>query len=79
MWYGFDIGLVHFISYSTEVYYTDGEAYAGEQYKWLKEDLEKANRWVTQHIQSPSIGLNKIHLCICANMWHDLMVSSLEW
>lgn len=44
MWYGFDIGLVHFISYSTEVYYTDGEAYAGEQYKWLKEDLEKANR-----------------------------------
>ncbi|KAL4225576.1 hypothetical protein ACF0H5_016264 [Mactra antiquata] len=44
LWYSFDIGLVHFISYSTEVYFTYMESSACEQFDWLKADLEKANQ-----------------------------------
>ncbi|KAK7446637.1 hypothetical protein BaRGS_00040252 [Batillaria attramentaria] len=44
MWYSYDIGLVHFISYSTEVYFTYNEEYECSQYYWLLEDLVKANR-----------------------------------
>lgn len=44
MWYSFDVGLVHFISYSTEVYFTYSQTYVGSQYSWLEEDLRKANR-----------------------------------
>ncbi|KAK7114474.1 acid phosphatase type 7-like [Littorina saxatilis] len=43
MWYSYDIGLVHFISYSTEVFFTHHEAYACRQFYWLVDDLTKAN------------------------------------
>ncbi|KAF6022167.1 hypothetical protein EB796_019521 [Bugula neritina] len=44
MWYSFHMGLVHFISYSTEVYYTYNQMYVSAQYKWLTEELQEANR-----------------------------------
>ena len=46
MWYSFDAGLAHFISYSTEVYFTDGQVYVARQYEWLQQDLAEANRLV---------------------------------
>ncbi|KAL3860487.1 hypothetical protein ACJMK2_010609 [Sinanodonta woodiana] len=44
MWYSYDIGLVHFISYSTEVYFIHNEDYACTQFDWLLDDLIKANK-----------------------------------
>ncbi|XP_035679023.1 acid phosphatase type 7-like isoform X1 [Branchiostoma floridae] len=41
MWYSFNLGRAHFISYSSEVYFTDSPA--EEQYKWLLQDLTEAN------------------------------------
>ncbi|KAK3589338.1 hypothetical protein CHS0354_026996 [Potamilus streckersoni] len=44
MWYSYDIGLVHFISYSTEVYFIYNEDYVCTQFYWLLDDLIKANQ-----------------------------------
>ncbi|XP_041376621.1 acid phosphatase type 7-like [Gigantopelta aegis] len=44
MWYSYDVGLVHFIAYSTEVYFTYNQNYVCEQFYWLLNDLEQANR-----------------------------------
>ncbi|XP_011432423.3 acid phosphatase type 7 isoform X1 [Magallana gigas] len=43
MWYSIDIGLVHFVSYSTEVFFTSDGQYVTEQNNWLKADLKQAN------------------------------------
>ena len=45
LFYSFDLGHVHFVSISTEVYYyiNYGMKLISNQYDWLKEDLEKAN------------------------------------
>lgn len=45
LFYSFDLGPVHFVSISTEVYYylNYGIKLISAQYDWLKEDLEKAN------------------------------------
>ncbi|XP_062501530.1 acid phosphatase type 7-like isoform X2 [Corticium candelabrum] len=40
-WYSIDIGLIHFISYSTEIYFTNGPV--SDQFTWLEQDLKKAN------------------------------------
>ncbi|XP_062501462.1 acid phosphatase type 7-like [Corticium candelabrum] len=64
-WYSFDISVIHFISYSTEVYYSKG---ATEQLAWLKEDLAKANKnrdkqpWVIAYGHRPMY---------CSNVDHD--------
>ncbi|XP_071958115.1 acid phosphatase type 7-like [Antedon mediterranea] len=42
MWYSFNMGNVHFIIYSTEVFFTYGPDYT--QYQWLQADLIKANK-----------------------------------
>ncbi|XP_022103392.1 acid phosphatase type 7-like [Acanthaster planci] len=42
MWYSFNIARAHFVSYSSEVYFTDGPV--AEQYDWLLKDLEEANK-----------------------------------
>eukprot|EP01089_Gocevia_fonbrunei_P016557 TRINITY_DN5161_c0_g1_i1.p1 TRINITY_DN5161_c0_g1~~TRINITY_DN5161_c0_g1_i1.p1 ORF type:complete len:483 (+),score=127.32 TRINITY_DN5161_c0_g1_i1:206-1450(+) len=43
MYFSFDVGLVHFISMSTEYYFPGPEElFVGEQYSWLKQDLQKA-------------------------------------
>ncbi|XP_069500332.1 acid phosphatase type 7 isoform X3 [Ambystoma mexicanum] len=46
LWYSYDIGQAHIISFSTEVYfYTDyGPQLIANQYRWLERDLQKANR-----------------------------------
>ncbi|KAL2099372.1 hypothetical protein ACEWY4_005852 [Coilia grayii] len=46
MWYSWNIGPVHIISFSTEVYfYTNyGLDLLFKQYQWLQKDLEEANR-----------------------------------
>ncbi|CAH1270778.1 ACP7 [Branchiostoma lanceolatum] len=41
MWYSFDLGQAHFISYSSEVYFTSSPE--EEQYRWLLQDLTEAN------------------------------------
>ncbi|CAL1541090.1 unnamed protein product [Lymnaea stagnalis] len=43
MWYSVDIGPVHLISYSTEVFYTKDGRYASMQHDWLIKDLKLAN------------------------------------
>ncbi|KAL5021265.1 hypothetical protein ScPMuIL_000420 [Solemya velum] len=59
MWYSVDIGPIHFISYSTEVFFTNGEAYVRAQHDWLIRDLEKANErrdkqpWVIAYGHQP--------------------------
>ncbi|XP_065915755.1 uncharacterized protein [Dysidea avara] len=40
-WYSWDMGPIHFISFSTEVYFVDSNI--EEQYKWLEQDLIAAN------------------------------------
>lgn len=43
VFYSFDLGPVHFVSISTEVYYEYmGISVIKNQYEWLKEDLAKA-------------------------------------
>lgn len=44
MWYSVDIGPVHLISYSTEVFYTKDGKYASMQHDWLIKDLKLANQ-----------------------------------
>ncbi|XP_002738205.1 acid phosphatase type 7-like [Saccoglossus kowalevskii] len=43
MWYSFNMAKVHFISYSTEVYFTDDNL-IDVQYQWLLNDLQEANQ-----------------------------------
>ncbi|KAK7500302.1 hypothetical protein BaRGS_00008525, partial [Batillaria attramentaria] len=45
LWYSFNVGPVHFISYSTEVFFTLGNKLVQTQYDWLVNDLSKANRF----------------------------------
>uniref|UniRef100_A0A8C7XRB4 Purple acid phosphatase n=1 Tax=Oryzias sinensis TaxID=183150 RepID=A0A8C7XRB4_9TELE len=46
LWYSWDLGSAHIISFSTEVYFflEFGLELIFKQYEWLKKDLEEANR-----------------------------------
>eukprot|EP01103_Thecamoeba_quadrilineata_P009929 TRINITY_DN2034_c0_g1_i4.p1 TRINITY_DN2034_c0_g1~~TRINITY_DN2034_c0_g1_i4.p1 ORF type:complete len:366 (-),score=59.14 TRINITY_DN2034_c0_g1_i4:38-1135(-) len=45
MWYSWNMGPIHFVAYSTEVYFTDSLIYTKErQIEWLQDDLTKANK-----------------------------------
>ncbi|XP_011176896.2 acid phosphatase type 7 isoform X1 [Zeugodacus cucurbitae] len=46
MWYSFDLGPVHFVSFSTEVYYflKYGFKLLTKQFEWLENDLREANK-----------------------------------
>uniref|UniRef100_UPI00358E4F2C acid phosphatase type 7 n=1 Tax=Myxine glutinosa TaxID=7769 RepID=UPI00358E4F2C len=46
LWYSWNIGPVHMISFSTEVYFflNYGPFLIEQQYRWLQKDLEEANR-----------------------------------
>ena len=43
MWYSIDIGPIHFVSYSSEVFFTSGGSYISDQRNWLMADLKAAN------------------------------------
>ncbi|KAI6188915.1 Purple acid phosphatase [Aphelenchoides besseyi] len=45
LWYSYDVGNVHFVSFSTEVYFNllDGFEPLKNQWNWLVQDLKKAN------------------------------------
>lgn len=43
MWYSLDIGQVHFISYSSEVFFTQQGVHVAAQRNWLMADLKQAN------------------------------------
>ncbi|OWF35634.1 acid phosphatase type 7-like isoform X2 [Mizuhopecten yessoensis] len=43
MWYSIDIGLVHFVSYSSEVFFTQQGVHVDAQRNWLMADLKQAN------------------------------------
>ncbi|GFO41119.1 purple acid phosphatase [Plakobranchus ocellatus] len=43
MWYSVDIGPVHLISFSTEIFFTDNGQYKASQHDWLIRDLKLAN------------------------------------
>ena len=43
LWYSFDIGPIHFVIYSTEVFFGDDERTVESMITWLKDDLDKAN------------------------------------
>ncbi|XP_053253644.1 acid phosphatase type 7 isoform X2 [Podarcis raffonei] len=46
LWYSWDIGPAHIISFSTEVYFflKYGEQLVAEQFQWLEKDLQEANQ-----------------------------------
>ncbi|KAL5021167.1 hypothetical protein ScPMuIL_000322 [Solemya velum] len=44
LWYSYNVGLAHVISYSTEVYFTYNQDYVCDQYYWLLDDLIQANK-----------------------------------
>lgn len=46
LWYSFDLGPVHFVSFSTEVYYffKYGFKLLTKQFEWLENDLREANK-----------------------------------
>merc|ERR1711871_1275820 len=52
LYYSYDTGLIHFVSYNTEAYFNmtgngadsgDGNDCVKTQYNWLKQDLARAN------------------------------------
>ena len=43
MWYSFDVGLVHFVSYSSEVFFSASQTTQQRMLRWLKADLASAN------------------------------------
>lgn len=65
LWYSVDIGPVHFISYSTEVFFIENQDYVCKQYDWLLKDLIKANQnrrsrpWVVAMGHRPMYCSNK--------------------
>ncbi|XP_074644507.1 acid phosphatase type 7-like [Tubulanus polymorphus] len=64
MWYSFDMGLIHFIAFSTGVYLRVGK-FAEEQRQWVISDLKKANAsratrpWIVAFGHRPMYCSNK--------------------
>ncbi|XP_053124435.1 acid phosphatase type 7 [Hemicordylus capensis] len=46
LWYSWDLGPAHIVSFSTEVYFflTYGQQLVAEQFRWLERDLQEATR-----------------------------------
>lgn len=47
LWYSWDLGPAHIISFSTEVYFylKYGQELVAKQFQWLQEDLQEATSW----------------------------------
>ncbi|KAH9503231.1 Acid phosphatase type 7 [Bulinus truncatus] len=67
MWYSIDIGPVHFISYSSEVFFTNFGAQIDVQNTWIKNDLKTANfsrektPWIVAFGHRPMYCSTNIH------------------
>ncbi|XP_036366285.1 acid phosphatase type 7 isoform X3 [Octopus sinensis] len=68
LWYSFDIGPVHFISYSTEVFFIKDTRYIAAQSAWLIEDLDKANKQRKDHPWIIAVGHRPMY---CSNSNDD--------
>ncbi|XP_059144635.1 acid phosphatase type 7-like [Physella acuta] len=64
MWYSMDIGPVHFVSYSSEVFFTHFGQYVDVQRQWLVSDLGNVSRektpWVVAYGHRPMYCSTKI-------------------
>jgi hypothetical protein len=69
MWYSWNMGPIHFVAYSTEVYFTDSIRWTKERQKaWLEEDLRIAN--LHRHEQPWIIAYGHRPM-YCSNIDHD--------
>ncbi|KAH9515651.1 Acid phosphatase type 7 [Bulinus truncatus] len=73
LWYSLDIGLVHFISYSTDVLFETDNKKANLQKEWLVNDLRETNKrrdktpWVIalgNHPMYCAFGLKDVQDCV---------------
>lgn len=85
MYYSFDIGPVHVISFSSEVYYFYIDyRYIDKMYDWLKRDLEVANQpenravrpWIIALAHKPMYCTNSDDQPICFNKYNPVRVGS---
>ncbi|ESO86581.1 hypothetical protein LOTGIDRAFT_167105 [Lottia gigantea] len=65
LWYSIDIGPIHFISYSTEVFFTSNKNYRQEQRDWLIADLKQANTKRTERPWVIALGHRPMY---CTNI-----------
>ncbi|XP_074872570.1 acid phosphatase type 7 [Carettochelys insculpta] len=72
LWYSWDIGPAHIISFSTEVYFflKYGHHLVQEQYQWLERDLQEATR-PDQRQQRPWVITMGHRPMYCSNNDHD--------
>lgn len=66
MWFSWDVGRAHFISYTTEAYFTDGPVQ--QQYDWLEQDLIAANLNRAERPWIIAFGHEPMY---CSNADHD--------
>ena len=70
MWYSMDMGLIHFIGFSTEVLFYDVNNEKQPQFEWLENDLKKANQnrnerpWIVVFGHRPMYCSNADNDCI---------------
>ncbi|XP_076470599.1 acid phosphatase type 7-like [Babylonia areolata] len=69
MWYSFNVGPAHFISYSSEVFFTRGGKFVQEQYDWLVNDLREANKYRSQRPWIIAFGHRPMYCS--SNTWDD--------
>ncbi|CAG5023614.1 unnamed protein product [Parnassius apollo] len=72
LFYSFDLGPIHFVSVSTELYYflQYGLKVLDNQYQWLQEDLSEANKEENRRIR-PWIVLYGHRPMYCSNLRDD--------
>lgn len=78
MWYSIDVGPVHIISLSTEVFYTNGGQYKTLQHDWLIRDIKLANNnrekvpWIVAFGHRPMYCSYENPALECSKMGSDI-------
>ncbi|XP_064421090.1 acid phosphatase type 7 [Latimeria chalumnae] len=80
LWYSWNIGPAHIISFSTEVYFylKFGQDLIFRQYEWLKRDLEEANKPENRRLRPWIITMGHRPM-YCSNNDHDDCTSVLSY
>jgi len=68
MWYSWNHGPIHFVAYSTEVYFNDCAYTKEAQMAWLQQDLAEANRRRGEQPWIVALGHRPFY---CSNIDHD--------